>query len=78
MHSQGSNQTERQESGQTDTQTATDGQTIRQSNPKANRSRRDSQTATHRETVRQSTPKETVRESNPFPGRTITKETRTR
>ena len=33
MHGQGNSQTERQESGPTDTQTATDEHTIRQSNP---------------------------------------------
>ena len=34
MHGQGSRQTERQESGQTDIQTATAEQTVKQSNPK--------------------------------------------
>jgi len=75
MHSQGSSQTEKQESGQTDTQTATDGQKVRQSNPEANKSQGDSQTATDGETVRHSNPKETDKQSNLFPGRTMAKET---
>ena len=53
MHDQGDSPAERQESGQTDPQTATDGQTVMQSNPKeatrrtTSRQQRDNPGANH-------------------------------